>query len=344
VNNIESITVEPNESGWRLDLFLAHHFPNYSRTLVRAAIMNGGVRIDYEGEKPTAGKPAFRLKQGQVIQFSPPEIPREAPLPEPIPLDILYEDDVLVVVNKPVDMVVHPSRGHWSGTLVAALAYHFGEKLSTTRGPLRPGIVHRLDRDTTGAILVAKNDMIHGKLAALFEQRQIRKEYFAIVLGKPHLDRDMVDAPIGLHPKVKEKMCIASANDPDSKPAQTFYEVIKRYDKLTTVRCLPKTGRTHQIRVHLSFTGYPILCDRVYGGRKMITREELLGKVPFSLNDEHLGGTVLLRRQALHAHKLSFVHPETGKELEITAPMPNDIQSVIDCLEVSALAPPLAAG
>ncbi|GHT17353.1 pseudouridine synthase [Planctomycetales bacterium] len=329
----ESITVEPHESNWRLDLFLAHHFPNYSRTLVRTAIMNGGVRIETDGEEPTAGKPAYRLKSGQTVQFTQPEIPREAPQPEPIPLDILYEDDDLAVVNKPVDMVVHPSRGHWSGTLVAALAYHFGGKLSTTRGPMRPGIVHRLDRDTTGAILVAKNDMIHGKLAALFEQRQIRKEYFAIVLGKPHLDRDMVDAPIGQHPKVREKMCIASANDPDAKPAQTFYEVIKRYGKLAAIRCLPKTGRTHQIRVHLSFTGYPILCDKMYGGRKIITQEELLGKVPFSLTDEHPGGTVLLRRQALHAHKLSFVHPETGKELEIVAPIPNDIQSVVDCLD-----------
>jgi 23S rRNA pseudouridine1911/1915/1917 synthase len=326
-------TVEAAESGWRLDLFLAYHFPNYSRTLIRAAIMNGGICIDPDGEKPTAGKPAFRLKPGQTVRFTLPEIPREAPQPEPIPLDILYEDEDIVVVNKPADMVVHPSRGHWSGTLVAALAYHFGSQLSTTRGPMRPGIVHRLDRDTTGVILVAKNDVIHGKLAALFEQRQIRKEYFAVVLGKPHLDRDMIDAPIGLHPKVKEKMCIAAPTDPDAKEAQTFYEVIRRYEKMATVRCLPKTGRTHQIRVHLAFTGYPILCDRMYGGRKIITREEILGEHPISLADDHHSGTVLLHRQALHAYKLTFVHPKSGKELEITAPIPQDIQSVIDCLE-----------
>jgi 23S rRNA pseudouridine1911/1915/1917 synthase len=326
-------TVEASESGWRLDLFLTHHFPNYSRTLIRAAIMHGGVCLDPTGEKPTAGKPSFRLKPGQAVQFTLPEIPRETPQPEPIPLDILYEDDNLVVVNKPVNMVVHPSRGHWSGPLVAALAYHFGGQLSTTRGPMRPGIVHRLDRDTSGVILVAKNDVIHAKLAALFEQRQIHKEYFAIVFGRPHLDRDMIDAPIGLHPKVREKMCIASPTDSEAKESQTFYEVIRRYAKMSTLRCSPKTGRTHQIRVHLAHTGYPILCDRMYGGRKMITREEILGQHPVSVTEDRPAGTILLQRQALHAHQLRFVHPETGKEIEITAPIPPDMQAVIDCLE-----------
>ncbi|MDR2116665.1 MAG: RluA family pseudouridine synthase [Planctomycetaceae bacterium] len=332
-NEVHRRTVEISESDWRLDLFLAHHFPDYSRTLIRVAIQNGNVCVNPESEKPTAGKPSYRLKAGQVVRFTLPKIPRETPKPEPIPLDILYEDDDLVVVNKPVNMVVHPSRGHWSGTLVAALAYHFGNKLSTIRGPIRPGVVHRLDRDTTGAILVAKNDMIHAKLAALFEQHQIQKEYFAIVFGCPHLDRDMIDAPIGLHPKVKEKMCVTTPNNPNAKEAQTFYEVIKRYGKMTAIRCLPQTGRTHQIRVHLAFTGYPILCDRMYGGRKMITQEEIFGTLPMSLADDQPTGTILLNRQALHAHKLKFVHPKTNKELEIIAPIPPDIKSVIDCLE-----------
>ncbi|MDR2439094.1 MAG: RluA family pseudouridine synthase [Planctomycetaceae bacterium] len=326
-------TVDVSESGWRLDLFLAHHFSNYSRTLIRIAIQNGGVCIDPESEKPTAGKPSYRLKPEQIVRFTLPEIPHEIPKPEPIPLDILYEDDDLVVINKPVDMVVHPSRGHWSGTLVAALAYHFGDKLSTVRGPIRPGIVHRLDRDTTGAILVAKNNAIHGKLATLFEQRQIHKEYFAIVLGCPHLDRDMIDAPIGLHPKVKEKMCVTKPNTPHAKEAQTFYEVIKRYGKMASIRCLPQTGRTHQIRVHLAFTGYPILCDKMYGGRKIITQEEIFGTLPVSISDDSPAGTVILCRQALHARKLRFVHPKTEKEIEIVAPIPPDMKSVIDCLE-----------
>lgn len=332
-------TVELAESGWRLDLFLAHHYPSYSRTHVRNAIVAGAVLIDPETEYSTHGKPSFRLKPDQVVRFTLPEIPREAPLPEPIPLDILYEDDDLVAVNKPAGMVVHPSRGHWSGTLVAALAHHFGTQLSGNRGPSRPGIVHRLDRDTSGIILVAKNDFIHARLAALFEERMIRKEYFAIVLGDPHLDRDMIDAPIGLHPKIRERMCIASPRDDSGKEAQTFYEVIKRYGKMASVRCLPKTGRTHQIRVHLTHTGYPILCDRLYGGRKSVTRDELLGKRPMALVQEEQQpdsseqDQPLLTRQALHAYKLSFVHPITGQELELTAPIAEDIQSVLDVLE-----------
>jgi 23S rRNA pseudouridine1911/1915/1917 synthase len=329
-----TITVEPHEAGWRLDLYLVHHFPQYSRTLVRNAIMNGGVRIIEEDAPYSNGKPGFRLKPGHVIHFTLPEIPHYVPQPEDIPLDIVYEDEYLAVINKPADMVVHPSRGHWDGTLVSALAFHFGNRLSNIRGSVRPGVVHRLDRDTTGAIIIAKEDSIHGKLALLFEQRKIQKEYFAIVLGKPYLDRDMIDAPIGLHPTKKEKMRIVAADAVDAKPAQTFYEVIKRYGKWSTVRCFPKTGRTHQIRVHLAHIGHPVLCDRNYGGGRMVTREQLSGAVPFSLAYDNTEGTVLLHRQALHAHQLTFVHPATEETLEITAPFPPDMQSVLDCLEL----------
>ncbi len=331
---MEIKTVDLSESGWRLDLFLAHHFPNYSRTHIRNAIMAGSVLIRDEDDpgKETHGKPSFRLKPGQVVSFEPPEIPREAPIPEDIPLEILFEDDDLVVVDKPPDMVVHPSRGHWAGTLVGALAFHFAGKLSTVRGPARPGIVHRLDRDTSGVILVAKNDAIHAKLAALFEEKKIQKEYFAIVIGCPSLDRDVVDLPIGLHTKSREKMAIRR-NDPDAKEAQTFYEVIRRYRGFSTIRVMPKTGRTHQIRVHLTHTGYPILCDKLYGGRSLITAEELQGKTPIALTEDAAEGTVLLARQALHAYRLSFVHPETGKPIEITAPIPNDMRSVVDTLD-----------
>ncbi|MDR1478060.1 MAG: RluA family pseudouridine synthase [Planctomycetaceae bacterium] len=333
VGDVYFRTVGAEESGWRLDLFLAYHFPEFSRTIIRNSITNGGVCIDPDSNKTTAGKPAFRLKENQIVRFTIPESPREMPQAEPIPIEILYEDDDIVVVNKPTDMVVHPSRGHWSGTLVAALAYHFGGKLSTTRGPARPGIVHRLDRDTSGVILIAKNDVIHAKLAALFEDRKIHKEYFAIVLGKPHLDRDVVDAPIGLHPKIRERMRVAPPTDTDAKEAITFYEVIKRYEKFTTIRCLPKTGRTHQIRVHLAHTGYPVLCDKMYSGRKSISQEELTGKKIIALTEENTTGTIILNRQALHAHKLIFDHPLTGKKMEIAAPIPPDIQAVIDCLE-----------
>ena len=327
------LTVEPHEAGWRLDIFLVHHFPLYSRTLIRHAIMNGGVQITEGGEPLSHGKPGFRLKPGQTVQFTMPEIPHHVPQPEDIPLEILYEDEYLAVINKPADMVVHPSRGHWDGTLVSALAFRYGNQLSNVRGSVRPGVVHRLDRDTTGAILIAKDDSIHGKLAMLFESRKIQKEYFAIVLGKPYLDRDMIDAPIGLHPKKKETMRIVSADALEAKPAQTFYEVIKRYGKWSTVRCFPKTGRTHQIRVHLAHIGHPVLCDKNYGGGRTVTQEQLCGKEPFSLSGEEPNGTVLLRRQALHACRLTFMHPATEKTMEIAAPLPADMQAVLDCLD-----------
>ena len=333
MTDITTFIVEPHESGWRLDVFLVHHLPQYSRTLLRHAIMNGGVQVIEEGTHLSHGKPGFRLKPEQMIHFTLPDIPRDAPIPEDIPLEILYEDNHLAVINKQADMVVHPSRGHWSGTLVSALAFHFGSQLSNIRGSVRPGVVHRLDRDTTGAILIAKEDSIHGKLALLFENRQIHKEYFAIVLGSPYLDRDMLDLPIGLHPRGREKMRIVSEDAVDAKPAQTFYEVVKRYGKWSAVRCFPKTGRTHQIRVHLTHIGHPILCDRNYGGGRTVTQEELLGEVPYSLSVNKPDDTVLLQRQALHASLLSFIHPVTGEQLEVTAPLPADMQAVLDCLE-----------
>jgi len=322
-----SRTVETHESGWRLDLYLVHHFPKYSRMMIRKAIQSGLVQIDGRG-----GKTAYRLKPGQCVTLMPPEIPRETPQAENIPLDILYEDADLIVINKPAGMVVHPSRGHWSGTLVSALAWHFAGQLSTLRGPSRPGIVHRLDRDTSGAILVAKNDVVHSKLSALFEEKRIRKEYFAIAWGSPNLDRDMIDQPIGHHPKHREKMAILK-NDGlrgallphEAKEAQTFYEVIERFRGVTTFHALPKTGRTHQIRLHLAHIGCPVLCDMLYGKQSQITLAEIEGKAP--------SGAPLLTRQALHAHRLSFEHPETGKALEIVAPIPADLRQTLDAIE-----------
>jgi len=307
------------ESGWRLDLYLVHHFPQYSRGLVRKAIQSGCVNIDGRG-----GKPAYRLKPGQEVTFRLPEIPRESPVPEEIPLNILYEDDSLVVIDKPAGMVVHPSRGHWTGTLVGALAFHFMGKLSTVRGPARPGIVHRLDRDTSGAILVAKNDIAHARLAAQFETKKIRKEYLAIVAGVPALDRDLIDLPIGFHPKHREKMAIRQ-DDPEAKESQTFYEVLERFHGFSVLRALPRTGRTHQIRLHLAQIDCPVLCDGLYGRQKILTRGEISG--------QQSDGEILLARQALHAHRLTFEHPFSGEILEIVAPIPEDMNSVVLVLQ-----------
>ncbi len=324
--------VSDAEAGWRLDLFLAAKFPQYSRVLIRKVIQAPD-GVDVDGKH---GKPSFRLKPGSVVSFKLVEPPRESPIPEDIPLDVLYEDDDLAVVNKPADMVVHPARGHWSGTLVGALANRFAGQLSSNRGPARPGIVHRLDRDTSGAIIVAKNDLAHARLAALFEEKRIQKEYFAIVLGTINADREIVDMPIGHHPKYRVKMAIAP-NDPEAKPAQTYFETLERFRGFSTVRCLPKTGRTHQIRLHLAHLGCPILCDKLYGGRSTITFDEIAGKhdrSPQAREDETTEPIPALARQALHARKITFEHPTTGETLEIEAPIPHDLQQTLDALRL----------
>jgi 23S rRNA pseudouridine1911/1915/1917 synthase len=309
------LTVEAAEAGHRLDAFLASHFLDYSRVHLRRVIAAGGVRVDGRG-----GKPAYRLKAGQRISVLLPEIPREAPRPENIPLDVLYEDEFVVVVNKPPGMVVHPARGHWSGTLAGALQFRFGPTLSASGGASRPGIVHRLDRDTSGVILVARNDQAHARLAEQFAARSIEKEYFALVAGRPGRDCDIIDCPIGVHPHVRQMMAIRR-QDRESRPAQTFYEVLERFAGFAALKLLPKTGRTHQIRVHLNHIGCPILCDRQYGGRSRITR----GEIRRDPADE----TVLLERQALHARRLRFRHPMSGAVLEIEAPLPGDMAAVL---------------
>jgi 23S rRNA pseudouridine1911/1915/1917 synthase len=310
------LTVDATEAGSRLDVFLAAHFPDYSRVHLRRVISTGvAVIVDGRG-----GKPAYRLKAGQRVSVVLPQIPREAPRPENIPLEVLYEDEHVVVINKPPGMVVHPARGHWSGTLASALQYHFGPSLSTTGGATRPGIVHRLDRDTSGVILVARTDQAHSKLAKQFAARTIEKEYFALVSGCPQRDRDIIDCPIGFHPHVREKMAIRH-DSPQSRPAQTFYEVLEPFDGFAALKLLPKTGRTHQIRVHLHHIGYPVLCDRQYGGRSQITRGEI--------RRDPADTTLLLERQALHAHRLRFQHPATGAAIDVEAPLPADIVSVL---------------
>ncbi len=340
------LVVGPEDAGQRLDVFLARQFTDYSRVHLRRVISAGGVRVGNRG-----GRPSYRLKPGQRVSIILPEIPRESPQPENIPLEILMEDDHLVAINKPSAMVVHPSRGHWSGTLASALQYHFNH-LSTIGGPARPGIVHRLDRDTSGVILVAKSDQAHAALAAQFEARTIEKEYFALVAGTPQRDRDVIDLPIGVHPYQREKMAVRR-DASVSRPARSFYEVVERFDGFSAVRVLPKTGRTHQIRVHLDHVGCPVLCDRMYGGRAQITRGEIrrggkkeegkkgtgpicrngpegashkLDLSPFSPDDDH----VLLSRQALHARRLCFKHPRSGDPVEIEAPLAADIAIVLD--------------
>jgi len=299
--------------GVRLDFYLAQQFPTHSRVQLRKAVNAATIEVD--GER---AKAAHRLKLGERISVRLPPIEREAPQPENIPLDILFEDEWLAAINKPPGMVVHPAKGHWAGTLTSALQFHF-DQLSGAGGPSRPGIVHRLDRDTSGVMVVAKTDQIHFALSGQFEQRTVEKEYFAIVSGNPDHDRDFIDQPIGIHPYQREKMAIRR-DHPTSRPARTFYEVTERFTGFAAVKLLPRTGRTHQIRVHLHHIGCPVLCDRLYGGRAEITRGELSG--------DSSDKTVLLNRQALHAVRLAFTHPQTGERMEFIAPLPQDIETV----------------
>ncbi len=312
------LIVDPEHAGSRLDALLAAKFPQYSRAHLQRVIQAGGVWVDAR-----AVKPSQRLRGGEHIVFTLPELPKEGPPPENLPLEILYEDDHLIAINKTAGRVVHPSKGNAGGTLASALQFHF-DHLSTLGGPSRPGIVHRLDRDTSGVIVAAKTDEAHAKLAAQFEQRQVKKEYFAIVVGAPDLDRDVISAPIGPHPRKRERMAVRR-DHPASREAETYYEVIERFDGFAALRVRPKTGRTHQIRVHLASLGCPVLCDRPYGARVKIT----LGEIERSNDDNP---KVLLERQALHARRIQLAHPSTGETLTIEAPPPDDIMRVLAAL------------
>jgi len=303
--------------GMRLDAYLAQQLPRYSRVHLRRLINAKSVTVD-----GLRVKAAHSLRAGERICVTLIDPPRALPVPEDIPLEILYEDRWLAVINKRPGMVVHPAKGHWSGTLTAAMQFHF-DQLSEIGGPTRPGVVHRLDRDTSGVIVIAKDDQVHRGLALQFENRTVEKEYFAIVAGRPDHDRDWIDLPIGLHPREREKMAIR-LHDPASRAARSFYEVLERFDGFAAVRIVPRTGRTHQIRVHLQSIGCPVLCDRQYGGRAMITRGEL--------QRGPADGEVLLDRQALHARRLQLVHPVTSETLQFEAPLPADIENVLSVL------------
>jgi 23S rRNA pseudouridine1911/1915/1917 synthase len=317
------LTVGAEAAGQRLDAFLAHELPKHSRVQLRKVIGAGGVKVNGQGTKV-----AHRLAAGDRIVLVLPRMNAAGPNPEEIPLDILYEDEHVIAVNKPPGMVVHPARGHWSGTLASALSYHF-RQLSSAGGPTRPGIVHRLDRDTSGVMVVAKTDPMHFALAAQFENRTTEKEYFAITAGVPDRDRDRIEQPIGVHPQQREKMAIRGGHS-TSREAATFYEVLERFAGFAAVRVLPKTGRTHQIRVHLAHIGCPVLCDKLYGGRSEIKRSELVR----GHADDH---TVVLSRQALHAQRIKLAHPASGEPIEFVAPLPGDLAAVLKELRTAVV-------
>ena len=310
--------VEEDDAAVRLDVFLASRLPQFSRTHLRRAIDAGTVLVD--GQRT---KVAYKLVSGQSVDVSVPEIPHDTPEPENIPLEVLFEDEHLVAINKPAAMVVHPAKGHWAGTLTSALAFHF-QSLSSVGGPTRPGIVHRLDRDTSGVILVAKTDKAHRNLAAQFEAREIKKQYVAVCRGVPDRDRDRIKQPIGAHPHHRERMAIRVDHE-TSRDAHTEYAVERRFRGFSVLHAFPKTGRTHQIRIHFAHIGCPVVCDRLYASHSRLTVEHL----DRTRNDS----TVIMGRHALHAASITFRHPVTGASATVEAPLAADIVRLIQALQ-----------
>ena len=298
------MTLYADIPGERLDAFLARSVPDLSRSAAQKLIEEGQVR---RNGKP--GKKNDKLNIGDAIFYEIPEPKAVDIAPKEIPLDIVYEDDDLLVINKPKGLVVHPAAGHQDDTLVNGLLYALGDDLSGINGELRPGIVHRIDKDTSGLLAVAKNDLAHTVLASQLKDHSMARTYEAIVCGVLKEDSGTVDAPIGRHPTDRKKMCVTQRN---SKPAVTHWEVIRRYRGYTHIRCKLETGRTHQIRVHMAYIGHPILGDTVYGHKK-----------------PELGQS----SQCLHAGVLCFAHPRDGHPVMVFAELPQYFKDVLAKLE-----------
>lgn len=319
------LTVEARAHGWRLDHYLARLFSNYSRALLQKAIDEHAVLLN-----GLPVKRARRLRINDRLSIRLPDEPDDSIEPEDLPLTILHEDEWLVVLNKQPDMIVHPGRGNTRGTLAAALQFHF-DRLSDAAGQHRAGIVHRLDRDTSGVIVVAKNNQVHGRLSKQFEERTVTKQYVAIVRGHVDFDSDWIETYVKVNPYHREKMMVCTAED-RARVATTFYEVAERFDGYTLVNLFPKTGRTHQLRVHMAHLGFPIVADRQYGGGEQLLLSDLTPDRTPADSTSSAGDDTLISRQALHAHRLSFRHPGTNEPVEFVAPLPTDIQRTLDTL------------
>jgi len=309
------------QEGMRLDQYLAMNLSDCSRSIIQDAIKSGTVLVN---GLPT--KASYKVRNGDQLRIELPEPTHALPVPEDIPLEILYEDEFLALVNKPADMVVHPAKGHWSGTLVNALSFHFGH-LSEANGSYRAGIVHRLDRDTSGVILIAKEERTHRELSAMFEGRRVFKEYAAITAGVLDRDADYIEGRIKHHPTDRIKMFVTDdEDDEEAKDACSYYEVIERFRGFTFCRIQPRTGRTHQIRVHLASVSCPVLADKVYSGRDAVSLRDLVPEVAPEQDRP------LLLRQALHAWRLRFKHPRLERWMEFEAPFPEDFRQTLEAL------------
>lgn len=295
--------IDVSVAGTRLDVFLTEYFKDLTRSRIQKLIADGEVTVNQSATKANT-----KLKIGDVVEVNIPE-PKETQLQaEEIPLDIVYEDKHMLVVNKPQGMVVHPAAGNYCGTLVNALMAHCGDNLSGINGEIRPGILHRIDKDTSGLLLVAKDDKAHLGLSEQIKAHSLTREYICLVHGRIKEDSGTIDAPIGRDPKDRKKMTITHKN---SKNAVTHFFVLERFEKYTLVKCRLETGRTHQIRVHMSKNGHPIVGDPVYGRKK----EEFK-----------------LKGQLLHAWKVGFIHPITGEYMEFEREVPEYFECVLESL------------
>lgn len=303
----EEIIVVAKESGERIDALLARDMEEVTRSAAQRLIESGLVTVNGEPVKKNR-----RTVAGEEYAVLLPEPEPAEPQPENIPLCVVYEDADVIVVNKPRGMVVHPAPGHADGTLVNALLYHCGDTLSGVGGQLRPGIVHRIDKDTSGLVIAAKNDFAHLALSSQLSDRSLSRVYEAVVRGNLRDDAGVIDAPIGRSPGDRKKMAVTEKN---SRPAVTRYEVIARYRGYTHVRCKLETGRTHQIRVHMAYIGHPLLGDAVYSGAKMPEKG--------------------LTGQCLHARELKFTHPRTGERIVLTTELPEYFTGVLGRLQGS---------
>lgn len=298
--------IEEKSAGERIDKFLSDSLPDLSRSYIQKLIKDGQVTVNNKIVKAN-----YKMNAGDLLLMEEPELQEPDIVPEDIPLDVLYEDSDLLIVNKPKGMVVHPSAGHYSGTLVNALMHYCKDDLSGINGVMRPGIVHRIDMDTTGSLLVCKNDFTHNDIAEQLKEHSITRVYHAIVHGNLKEDEGTINAPIGRHPVDRKKMSI---NHKNGKEAITHYKVLQRFKNFTYIECRLETGRTHQIRVHMSSISHPLLGDVVYGP----------AKCPYKLQG-----------QTLHAKTIGITHPRTSAYLEIDAPLPEYFVKLLEKLENS---------
>ena len=304
---MNSWIINETENGLRIDRVISDYLPDTSRSYIQKLIKEGRVCVNL---KPV--KANYKVKAGEQVEISFPEPVSLDIEAQDIPLDIIYEDSDVLLVNKPKDMVVHPSAGHMDGTLVNGLLYHCRDSLSSINGVMRPGIVHRIDKDTTGVLIICKNDKSHNCIAEQLKVHSITRKYHAIVWINLKADEGTVDAPIGRHPVDRKKMAV---NYKNGKNAVTHYKVLERFGKYTYIECELETGRTHQIRVHMASIGYPLLGDPVYGPSKQ----------PFKLQG-----------QVLHAKVLGFIHPTSGAYMEFETPLPEYFQELLEKLRHSA--------